>query len=326
MDTEPYPFQIKTKQCVKMKASSIVVPCLASFALAEETSSPLTFTYMTFEDETVSTTTTTYGSGTNYPPPSPTVHATSYSPNPADWAYPTFPSYPLSVAEAPAAPGLQNATTFGLEALKLISLLKVANSTNCQLCKTIMSSIQATMKVQQEALSIIAEPFCQELSVALPVPICVGLLNVASIDVNGIFPAMDMTGDDGQTLCAYMFGTCDLPPVPKLNQTALFKGTRKPAPKTLKPCTKEPLKVLHFSDYHLDQRYVVGSEANCGGSLCCRVYPYTNTSVPINQSASLFGNYVSGTFPPSAVLLANMISNATHQRQWPHPSSVQFPR
>ena len=82
---------------------------------------------------------------------------------------------------------------------------------------------------------------------------------------------MQMSGDDGQILCAYMFGTCDLPPVPKLNQTALFKGTTKPPPKPLKPCKKEPLKVLHFSDYHLDQRYVVGSEANCGGSLCCRV-------------------------------------------------------
>ena len=252
-----------------MKAFSILAACLAGFSLAEETASPLTFTYMTFEDETVATTSTTYGSGTNYPPPSPTVHATSYSPNPADWAYPTFPSYPLSVAEAPAAPGLQNATTFGLEALKLISLLKTANSTNCALCKTIMSSIQATMKVQQEALSIIAGPFWQELSTIIPLPICIGLLNVASTDIGGIFPAMQMSGDDGQILCAYMFGTCDLPPVPKLNQTALFKGTTKPPPKPLKPCKKEPLKVLHFSDYHLDQRYVVESEANCGGSLCC---------------------------------------------------------
>jgi hypothetical protein len=48
--------------------------------------------------------------------------------------------------------------------------------------------------------------------------------------------------------------------------------------------------LLHFSDYHPDLRYVVGSEANCGGSLCCRVFPYTNVSAPINTPASLFGN------------------------------------
>lgn len=100
-----------------------------------------------------------------------------------------------------------------------------------------------------------------------------------------------MAGDDGQLLCAYMFGLCDLPPVPPLDLNTLFKGTTKPPPKELKPSGKKPLKILHFSDYHLDLRYVVGSEANCGGEMCCRVFPYSNTSAAINTRASLFGNY-----------------------------------
>jgi len=88
-----------------------------------------------------------------------------------------------------------------------------------------------------------------------------------------------MLGVEGQTLCAFMFGTCDLPAPPELDLATLFKGkTEKPAPRALKTCKKEPLKVLHISDYHLDMRYVVGSEANCTGNLCC-----------------IFGNYLCDT-------------------------------
>lgn len=288
----------------KMRIVAILCALWAISVVAEDTASPLTFTYLTFTAGTVSTATTTYGSATGTSSASPTatgypwgytstsaLHPTSYVLNSADLAYPTFSSVNASIANAPAAPGLRNSTQFGLEALELVALLKNANSTNCQTCKNIMSSIAATMRVQQEALSIIANPFCEVLSAFIPLPICVGLLKVASTDIGGIFPAMDMQGQDGQTLCAYMFGTCTLPAPPQLDLNALFKGTTKPAPVSLVPSKKEPLKVLHFSDYHLDLRYVVGSEANCGGSLCCRVFPYTNVSAPISQPASLFGNY-----------------------------------
>lgn len=108
---------------------------------------------------------------------------------------------------------------------------------------------------------------------------------------------MNITGDDGTLLCAYMFGLCPLPAPPAVDANTLFKGkAQKPAPAQLSPSKKQPLKILHFSDYHLDPRYVVGSEASCGvGTLCCRVFPYTNTSAPVSLPASLFGDYLCDT-------------------------------
>jgi hypothetical protein len=38
---------------------------------------------------------------------------------------------------------------------------------------------------------------------------------------------MDRGGDDGQTLCAFMFGSCAVPAPPKLDLDTLFKGTKK---------------------------------------------------------------------------------------------------
>ena len=218
---------------------------------------------------------------------------------------------PSALANDPAAPGLLNATQFADEALELISLLKTANATNCQTCKDVFSTAVKSMKVQQELLFNIAVPFCEPLAELLPAGICQGLLRVASTDIGGIFPAMDMQGTDGQTLCAFMFGTCDLPAPPKLDLNRLFKNTTKPAPKPLRSSRKEPLKVLHLSDYHLDQRYVVGSEADCGGALCCRVFPYTNLSAPIKEPASLFGNYQCDTPEPLATSVFRSVPNVT---------------
>lgn len=296
-----------------MRIAAVLSALCAVSVFAEDTTSPLTFTYLTFTHGSVSTATTTYGSATGSSSANTATttttskpqstwssapskassgsHPTSYVVAPSHLAYPTFRNVSATIANAPLAPGLQNATQFVAEALGLIALLQKANSTNCRKCKNIMSSLAATMKVQQEALSIIANPFCAKLSTFIPTPICIGLLKIASTDIGGIFPAMNMQGQDGQTLCAFMLGTCSLPAPSPLNLTALFKGTKKPAPVSLVPSKKKPLKVLHFSDYHLDLRYVVGSEANCGGSLCCRVFPYTNVSAPINTPASLFGNY-----------------------------------
>jgi hypothetical protein len=278
------------------------------------TAAELTFTYSTLISGTVKTT------STSYPLPSSHSHhhhtrphaPTSYVYNLADNAYPTFPSVPGPLSSDSPAPGLANASSLADEAVALILQLKTANPTNCLTCQKVFASVAARMKVQQETLSDIATPFCEVLQAVLPIPICIGLLKVGSTDVGGVFPAMDMLGQDGQTLCAFMFGSCDLPAPPALDLDVLFKGkSKKPAPRRLRNSEKEPLKVLHISDYHLDMRYVVGSEAHCTGPVCCRVFPYTNTSAPIVEPASLFGNYLCDTPEPLATSTFRGVRKAT---------------
>ena len=70
-------------------------------------------------------------------PTTTAVHATRYTVNPSDLAYPTFSNVSAALADSPAAPGLMNATQFVAEALQLIELFKNANATNCQTCKTV---------------------------------------------------------------------------------------------------------------------------------------------------------------------------------------------
>lgn len=99
----------------------------------------------------------------------------------------------------------------------------------------------------------------------------------------------DVTGLDGKYICATLSRNwCDLPSANPLNTTGLFP---KPKPTTLtkhQPSGKR-VKVLHLSDFHLDPRYEVGSEAVCTSGLCCR--HSENSTSQVNLPAPLYGAY-----------------------------------
>lgn len=222
-----------------MKISTFVAGLLASCAVAED----LVFTYMTLKNGEVSTATTSFANkGTPAPPTSP--GQTSYSVDPADLIYPTPVVIAPAVAEAAAAPGYPNATEFADMGLALIQLLQDSNSTNCKMCQDTMHVLQKSLEKDQELIGRIAVPFCEKLPF-IPMDICVGLFRIGSTDVGAVFGswATDFRGQDGQLLCAYLFGLCDLTSPPYIDTRKLFKNTTKPAPKVLTPSTKEPLKV-----------------------------------------------------------------------------------
>lgn len=99
----------------------------------------------------------------------------------------------------------------------------------------------------------------------------------------------DVTGLDGQYICSSLSTTfCAAPLTSPLNTTNLFPKP-KPANATAPKASGERVKVLHLSDFHLDPRFQVGSEANCSSSLCCR-YSSTATSQAVFP-APLYGSY-----------------------------------
>lgn len=99
----------------------------------------------------------------------------------------------------------------------------------------------------------------------------------------------DVTGLDGRYICNSLSSTfCAVPATSPLNSTGWF-----PKPKPINATAPKPsgkrVKVLHLSDFHLDSRYQVGSEANCSSGLCCR-YSAAATSQAIIP-APLYGSY-----------------------------------
>lgn len=124
-----------------------------------------------------------------------------------------------------------------------------------------------------------------------------------------LFSKMSFATGDFQAFC-YFQGflgfedVCTLPETILINESEFFSP--KPASANVVPTPSgETYNVLHISDWHLDPRYDIGSEANCSQYLCCRPYA-TNTvldTTAANASvpASRFG-YLYCESPPDLAL------------------------
>ncbi|RVX69897.1 hypothetical protein B0A52_05732 [Exophiala mesophila] len=124
-----------------------------------------------------------------------------------------------------------------------------------------------------------------------------------------LFSKMSLATGDYQALCAMGFNglnVCEDKGPVEIDENLYFDPKPDWAENPPPPSGK-PIDVLHLSDWHLDPRYDIASEANCSQYLCCRPYS-TNTerltsrdhpSVP----ASRFGSFFCDT-PPDLALSA----------------------
>lgn len=136
-----------------------------------------------------------------------------------------------------------------------------------------------------------------------------------------LFARMSASTGDYVAWCHYNFEVCPRPPVIQIDESIYFSP--KPPQASIAPKSSgKTIDVLHLSDWHLDPRYDVGSEANCTQYLCCRPYSTNtklhtaadNASVP----ASRFG-YLNCDTPPDLAL-----SSFKTMPQFFDPKKVSF--
>lgn len=124
----------------------------------------------------------------------------------------------------------------------------------------------------------------------------------------------DVTGLDGRYICNSLSSNfCPAPTTSYLNTTNLFP---KPKPKnaTVPKASGKRVKVLHLSDFHLDARYQVASEANCSSGLCCRY-----SAAPTSQAvfpAPLYGAF--------KLVTSQMLSHCADSTDVTHPTILDL--
>lgn len=163
-------------------------------------------------------------------------------------------------------------------------------SGNCSKCVAALSSAQLLAQTAPSYVPSALIQLCQATKFASNAS-CVTTYAAGSYGAiwTQVLALADVTGLDGLYICASLSTTfCPAPSTSLLNTTNLFP---KPKPVNSKPpkASGERVKVLHLSDFHLDPRFQVGSEANCSSSMCCR-YSSTATSQAVFP-APLFGSY-----------------------------------
>ncbi|KAI9844047.1 MAG: hypothetical protein M1838_002338 [Thelocarpon superellum] len=105
---------------------------------------------------------------------------------------------------------------------------------------------------------------------------------------------MSLATGDMHAFCHYRYKVCDTPPVIEIDESAWF-GPQPANKTTAPPPSGKTVNVLHLSDWHLDSRYDIGSEANCSQSMCCRPYStnkdYKTDAMNPAVPASRFGYF-----------------------------------
>lgn len=110
-----------------------------------------------------------------------------------------------------------------------------------------------------------------------------------------LFSKMSLATGDMYTLCAINYHLCEAPKAALIDESLYFDSKPESANVAPEP-SGHSINVLHLSDWHLDPRYDIGSEANCTGYLCCRPYARNdnlfttsrNASVPASRFGSFF--------------------------------------
>ena len=101
-----------------------------------------------------------------------------------------------------------------------------------------------------------------------PDDVCDGAVALEGPIIAAAIRKMSVGSRTAQGFLTTFVGVCGDPAVP---EWSVPFPSAKPSGGRPKPSGKDPIKVVHYSDIHLDPLYVPGASTECGGRpICCR--------------------------------------------------------
>ena len=165
---------------------------------------------------------------------------------------------------------------------------------NCSKCQAALAVVKVVAQQAPSNVPSMLVTLCETYAFASNTS-CVDTYSATSDGgcLTQVLAFADVSGLDGQYICSELSSSfCKLPTASPLDVTNLFPKP-KPANAHAPPASGKRVKVLHLSDFHLDPRYAVASEANCSASLCCRtnVHASGKSIGQVESPAPLYGAY-----------------------------------
>jgi len=109
--------------------------------------------------------------------------------------------------------------------------------------------------------------------------VCSGAVGFEGPIMYSDIKAMSLGSHTSDLFCNTFFGLCDYPAV---TPWSVPFPSAKPATSRPAVSGQTPLKIVHFSDIHVDPSYVPGANYNCTKPSCCR--SYTTADSPGNNA------------------------------------------
>lgn len=176
----------------------------------------------------------------------------------------------------------------------ITAIIEGQNQSNCTKCRNALAVAKTVAEIIPPSVPGLLVTLCQKFQFSSNASCeeSYAATNFGAIWTQ-VLAFANVEGLDGRYICNRLSKTfCPAPTTSPLNATGLFPKP-KPANATAPRPSGKRVKVLHLSDFHLDPRYKVASEANCSSGLCCRPGAHANGFVlpQIQLPAPLYGAY-----------------------------------
>ncbi|KAF8966369.1 hypothetical protein BGZ46_000380 [Entomortierella lignicola] len=189
-----------------------------------------------------------------------------------------------SIYAVPVAPA--SLEKRGLVMDKLQGLFaKAIKSLECGACVAALVGAKDVAYINKNWVLDTAAGLCNQFT-DWPKGVCTGLVySQGPVLIDAVMQANLISGD-GKNLCFQVLGAC---PAPGISSGALSFPKPKPTKADAPSHSGNQVDVLHLSDWHYDNEYLPGAEADCKGYLCCR--KYADSPVKPTRPAATWGDY-----------------------------------
>ncbi|KAF9326023.1 hypothetical protein BGZ91_002137, partial [Linnemannia elongata] len=190
-----------------------------------------------------------------------------------------------SVYAAPAAPTHHLEKRGWLMDKMKDAFAKAVKSLECGACVTALVVAKDVSYLNKNWVLDAAAGMCTDFKV-MPKDVCHGLVySQGPVLVNSIRQASLLSGD-GKHICHQVLGAC----APQGVQSGIVSFPKpKPAFAVAPTHSGNTIDILHLSDWHVDDKYEPGAEADCNRPLCCR--KYDDSPLTPKRKASSWGDY-----------------------------------
>ncbi|CAI7606930.1 hypothetical protein N7533_003520 [Penicillium manginii] len=153
------------------------------------------------------------------------------------------------------------------------------NAVDCFSCQALLGGLKLVSGLGESFMEDVITGVCS-VSGAEDSDVCAGVIANEGPSVYYSLKNLKLGSHTAKTFCATLVGLCEFP---KVRPYDISFPSPKPPTTRPPPSGKAPIKVVHFSDTHVDLSYEEGSNYECSKPICCRAY--TEKDAPGNTTS-----------------------------------------
>ncbi|UNI18800.1 Sphingomyelin phosphodiesterase [Purpureocillium takamizusanense] len=151
---------------------------------------------------------------------------------------------------------------------------EIKNAATCAGCETVLGLLKVLVAFGDGPFVSAIQDICK-LAKVQDDDVCDGSIALEGPIIAAAIRKMHIGSRTSEAFCTTLLGLCGYPAVASWDVPF---PSPKPAGGRPKPSGKPSLKIVHYSDIHVDPLYESGSSTNCTKPICCR--PYTDADKP----------------------------------------------